>query len=90
MFEESSKVVDKIVFKRHHLRAEKVSSAGKGEMLIYLDGDPKDSLYEWRGIWYHRVGTNGPEEGEPSIGGAAEEALNWWLNREGLEVYAGN
>ena len=79
-----------MIVKTHRLTADITGSAGKQVIIINLDGKYADSLHEWFGAWYHKVGNTGlPIEGQEKIGSTPEEALAWWVWSRGFTFAEG-
>jgi hypothetical protein len=76
---------DAMIAKTHRLTADITGSPGKQAIIINLDGKFADSLHEWFGAWYHKIGNTGrPIEGQEKIGSKPEEALDWWVRSRGF------
>jgi len=79
---------DAVIAKTHRMTADITGSAGKQAIIINLDGKYADSLHEWFGAWYHKVGSNTglPIEGQEKIGSTPDEALDWWVRSQGFQI----
>src|SRR5262249_6309654 len=77
---------DAIIAKTHRMTADITGVAGKQAIIINLDGKYSDSLHEWFGAWYHKIGNSGPIEGQEKIGSTPDEALDWWVRAEVSQV----
>jgi len=76
---------DAMIAKTHRLTADITGSDGKQAIIINLDGKFADSLHEWFGSWYYKIGNTGrPIEGQEKIGSTPEEALDWWVRSQGF------
>ena len=74
-----------MIAKTHRLTADITGSDGKQAIIINLDGKFTDSLHEWFGAWYYKIGNTGrPIEGQEKIGSTPEEALDWWVRSQGF------
>jgi hypothetical protein len=75
-----------MIAKTHRMTADITGSSGKQAIIINLDGKYSDSLHEWFGAWYHKIGNTGPIEGQEKIGSTPDEALDWWVRSQGFQV----